>query len=241
MFPPFSIGIFTTELLFLAIFIHIVLIVFFGTRFWIKAFGFASQFAVVLVFFSVALQLAFELVIFLLHKIHLDFGLFELYESSGSGAENLVAIGSLQQPLSVTIMLPCALAILYALEAVVDSCNLENVAIWYMRKEGRFAIVGVMLAGLYFISRCFNHVAHFVIPTTVQMLREEQFEQEMKAELTHALERILLPEAVLFSVWKLLNRLGRTVCGSLLIGIEYVPMWSSQVVSALLEERHVRD
>ena len=238
LFPPFAVGTFSSEFMFLAIMINVGLIAFFGTKFWLTAFGFAAQLAVMLVFFSIALQALIELVVFALHKAHLDFwNMFDLYsraqQSEGGG---IFAITSLQQPLFVAVVLPATLALLYAVEAVIDVCDIESVAARHLRKEGNVAAIGFLLAGLYFFARCFNHVAHFVIPMASQILREERFQQEMKHDLKHAAQRILFPEAVLSSVSKVMNRLGRTACGGLLLGIEYVPMWSSQVVSVLMRK-----
>jgi hypothetical protein len=239
LFPPFSVGTFSSDLLLLALVIHILLIIFFGAKFWIRALGFAAQLAVILVFCSIALQSAFELVIYSIHKMHLDFwGMFDQYTHGEEATETLFAIAALQQPLFVTVVLPTALAVLYSIEALVDSCDIESFAVRHLRRESRFPLVGACLAGIYFFARCFNHVAHFVIPMTAQMLREERFEEELRKDFKHVIGRILLPEAVLTFVSKLVNRVGRTVCGSILLGIEYVPMWSTQVVSALLRGNH---
>lgn len=235
LFPPFSVGSFSSELLILAVLIHILLLVFFGVAFWIRAFGFAAQLAFLLVVCSIAVQAVFDLVSDLLHRILLDFGVSKAVIPGEGESEAGFAIIALQQPLFVAVVLPTALAVFYSIARLVDSCDLENIAVRNLRREGRLPVIGVGLAIIYFFARCFNHVAHFVVPMTAQMLREERFEQEMRRDLSHVLKRILLPEAMISFVAKLVNQVGRTVSGCLLLGIEYVPMWSTQVVSVLLK------
>lgn len=235
-FPPFAVGNFTVSLMFLAISIHLLLFVFFGGRFWLKAFGFAAQLSVMLFFFGVAFQAMIEIVASALHKAHLDF--WNLADAASHDVDSTLIISSLQQPLFVAVVLPTTLAVLYAIAAFVDSCNLEDVMIKYFRKGRRRIGIGVVVAAIYFFARCFNHVAHFVIPMTSQVLREERFDREIKAEFRRALLHILFPETFVEAVVSLTNKVGRTACGSILLGIEYIPMWSSQVVNALVRGKH---
>jgi hypothetical protein len=233
-FPPFAIGSFTSDLLFLSICIHMLLIASFGTKPWIRAISFAAQLAVFLVFCSIALQSLFDLVITSMHKLHLDFGLFTFYVNREENTELQYAAAALQQPLYIMTILPACLAMLSGFQSLVDSFDVENFAVSHLRRSGHLKPVGLFLAATYYFARCFNHVAHFVVPMAVEILREERFESDIRADLIDAIKTFFLPEAVIRSLSKLINRLGRTVCGAMLLGIEYVPMWSTQVVTVLM-------
>jgi hypothetical protein len=236
--PDFAIGTFSSEMLFLGVIIHVLLFMFLGAAFWIRAFTFAAQLALVLVFFGLAMNAMFEIVVLAIHKLGLDpFGLTELYLALDEGRGPSFAVSTLQQPLFVSIVLPSALGALRGIQNLIDSAHLENVAISRLTR-GK----GVFLLLLFFFSRSFNHVSYFVVPMTRQVLREERFEHELRTELRRALEHIVFPEAVLSSVTKIFNRLWRAVCGSLMLAIEYVPMWSCQVVNLMMPElRHEPD
>jgi hypothetical protein len=234
-FPPFSVGTFNTEFLILALMIHFSLVLFVGVDVWLRAIGFAARLAVMLVFFGIGIQALFELLTMAIHKLGLDFfGLFDAYAEASEEGRAQFAATILQQPLFVSTVLPSILAMLYAISRLVDRTNMEGAAAEYLQKRNTFSMFGLLLAAIYFFARCFTHVAHFVIPMAAQILREERFEEEIKAEARRALARILLPEAVIGFVYFMVNKLGRVLCGSVLLAIEYVPMWSSQVVMVLL-------
>ncbi|WP_316159363.1 hypothetical protein [Bradyrhizobium sp. SZCCHNRI3042] len=232
--PPFSIGNFSQDMLLLSLLVHVGLLLLFGTTFWVKAMGYAAQLAAILVLTGFVLHGLVELTMTTIHRTHLDFfGFYNLYthaEERESGQHYLAT--TLQQPLFVAVMLPTTLAVLRGLAAVIDGCDLENLAVRKFNSDRHMALVGFLLAAIYYFARCVNHVAHFVLPTTSQMLREERFQQQLRHDLTRSFKLSGLSNAM--------NRLGRVLCGMLLLGIEYVPMWSAQVVSVLMGNEHER-
>jgi hypothetical protein len=239
--PPFSIGNFSSDVLILSLLVHLGLVLLFGRAFWLKAMGFAAQLAAFLVLASLTLHGIIALSAFAIHRSHLDFfDLFKMYldaEEQVGGGSFITSI--LQQTLNVAVVLPTTLAVLHGMAALIDRWDLESAVVNSLKRRGRITPAGIALTAVFYVARCVNHIAHFVLPMTSQILREERFQVQIRQDLRNALKLMLSPNAgALVEFWKAINRIGRVVCGVLLLGIEYVPMWSAQVVTVLLGDEN---
>ncbi len=233
LLPPFSIGDFSTATLLLGVCVHLALIIAFGISFWAYTLGLAAQLAALLFFVGITFQALVEILVLALHNLHLDYwGLAETYLHYKSGGESLFVVTILQQPLKISIVLPSFLACLIAIRNLISVARFEDIVVLRLHQTS-----GAILCGCFLFFRVFNHISHVVAPMTAQVLREERFAPNLRSELSKGYRLFFLAEASVHRAKTIFSRLGRIICGVILLSMEHVPLWTSEIVDLLLEGR----
>ncbi len=229
--PQFSVGTFSTSSLVLAFTVTGILIIAFGWHSWLSSISIASQLAILLVTFGLASyaipDIAMHILQFLLTG---DWSQLERFFGATQSASATV-VGILEQPLFVAIVLPTGVALAAAVQRLLVASRFEELAIRRLRlRRG-----GVWIALIAFFIRVFNHVAHVVVPTTSQVLREEAFSVKLRQGIIPGMRGFLFGEEGVVTANKVFRRLWRIACGVILLSIEFVPLWASDLVDLVME------
>jgi len=230
--PAFSIGRFGVSDLMTTLGIYLFILIFFGLEFWISALTAAAQLAIIIFLSCIAVYSAFGILTSIFrYGIDVSNVIFERFIVLPGGEPTPFTAATLEQPIFLAVVLPSALAFLFAIERFFVTFEMEKRLLVGLRRPGE-SLRLVSMSFLIFV-RCFNHVAHFVIPNVTQILREDGFYGEMSGRIRAAVKHIYLPESFVLDIKLILERLAKVGCGVIMLSAEYIPMWLSQVVQLI--------
>jgi hypothetical protein len=230
--PQFAVGNFSTQSLILTLAVTIVLILGFGWESWLASISIAAHLGTILVAFGVAFYAVPEVLGLVLQKSGVsawsgwghDFGI------AHSASPAIIAV--LQQPLFVVLVLPTAIALATSVQRLMIASRFEDLAVKRLRQRR-----GVALAMVAFFVRVFNHVAHVVVPTASQVLKEEGFSVKIREGALASIRGMFFAEEAIAAANRSFKRLWRVACGVILLAIEFVPLWAADLVDLVMEGR----